>query len=169
MAKSTAVAPREAHSIIQRLQSSDKMRTGGDDPEAIAFSIAQRIAEAQTPEDVLSGPGKVTHARDVLMQPFMLEDVELVESELNESIPVYMLMHVTRNGQPDVITCGGLSVMVAALRLTELDALPRMVMIMEAEEKTAAGYRPLWLIAPTTVTNGSAADTDADTYAEPFE
>jgi hypothetical protein len=127
--------------------------TGFDgDGDDTAWEIAKQIMLAETPDDVLDRNQTVTHARDILDKPFMLLGVEFRKSDVNEAQPIFALLTARIFGNvykgPDdseLISCGGVNVMAAALRLQELDALPIAVRITQAAKPTKAGFYPLWL------------------------
>lgn len=119
-----------------------------EDPEEIAREIMARILRAETPEEVLSQAG-TTSARDVLDKALNLLDVRFLRSSFDEGPGVYAILQM---GDPDTgevfpVTCGSRNVLAQAFRLNGLNALPRLVKIVEAGKDTARGYRPMWMVA----------------------
>lgn len=112
-----------------------------------ASGIVRRIMDAKTAEDVL-GESTVTHARDILDTPLQVLTVHWNKSTLAEGLPIYAVLDcVDDDGAPVTVTCGGVRVMAQVARLAELGALPARVRILESERPTAAGFRPLRLVA----------------------
>lgn len=109
--------------------------------------IVRRIMEAKTAEDVLAETA-VVHARDMLDTPIRVMSVHWNRSDIEGGLPIYAVMDcVDEDGQPFVVTCGGIRVMAQVSRLAELGALPALVRILESERPTAQGFRPLRLVA----------------------
>jgi hypothetical protein len=144
----------DVHPLLQRmLELAESTGYDGDSQDA-GWEIAKQIMLAETVDDVLNRSQTVTHARDVLDRPFMLLGIEFRTSDINPNQPVFALLTARFAGEryrddeeTELISCGGLNVMAAALRLEELEALPRMVQIHQADKATKAGFWPLWLQA----------------------
>jgi len=118
------------------------------DSKAAAFDIMSRILTGATADEVLSPADAVTHARDFLDVPFVIESFKLNPSTMNgEGPPAYAIMSGhTDDGSPVTVSCGSVNVMAQLHRLQRIGGLPAEVKIVEGNP-TAAGFRPLWLRA----------------------
>lgn len=118
-----------------------------DDPEAAQRAIMERILSATTPEEVLSDD-EVTPAQEMLETPFVLVGVRFLNSTYEgEGLSVYAILDgASDQGEKLLISCGARKVIGKAFRLATMGELPRRVMIVEARNATARGYRPLNLV-----------------------
>ena len=85
------------------------------DPTAISWRIAERLAVANSLEELLSGEGP-EGLRDHLGERFQVRAVEYLPSRFKGS-PVYALISaVNENGEPVTYTSGALSVVIQLAR-----------------------------------------------------
>jgi hypothetical protein len=121
-----------------------------EDPETIAARIDSQILAATSVEE-LFGQSAAIHARDYLAKAFNLLSVEWRPSSFDDSensLPFFAILHIVdMDGVPQVITTGARSVMMKAAKAQLEGWLPLSVRIVEADKKTANGYKPLELVA----------------------
>ena len=133
----------DTHPVLRLIMSDETYQQEDGD----AFSVASRLMLAESPEELLSEQGELTHAGDLLGKPMLLKGVSFREGDANPEQPVYALLTVEVDGAEDIISCGGLNVMVAAKVLKDRGWLPRMVVIKQRAKATKAGYYPLNLLS----------------------
>lgn len=116
------------------------------DPQQAALDIVRRILSADAVEDVLK-VAEAVHARDVLGDVLTITGFQFNESAIGGDGPAfYMLIEcVDGNGEAFKVTCGALNVMAQLFRLNQLGALPGRFRIVESENATRAGFKPMWL------------------------
>jgi hypothetical protein len=114
--------------------------------EQIAADIAMRILQATTAEELLA-PKAPVKPEEHLYESFTLLDVTWQLSAYDEGPPVYAVLsgRWAANNEPLTMTCGGVNVIAAALKLWAHDLLPQVVQITQATRPTTAGFYPLWL------------------------
>jgi hypothetical protein len=121
-----------------------------EDSDTIAARIDSQILAASSVEE-LFGESSVIHARDYLAKAFTLLSVEWRPSSFDDSensLPFFAVLHIVdMDGVPQVITTGARSVMMKAAKAQLEGWLPLSVRIVEADKKTANGYKPLELVA----------------------
>lgn len=152
--QSLAKPDEDIHPVIRLIMSDESFEAEDGD----AYGIASRLLLAESPEELLAEQGELAHARDMLGVPVMLKGVSFREGDQNPEQPVYALLTVEVEGKEDIISCGGLNVMVAAKVLKDRDWLPRMVIITQREKATKAGFYPLNLRDAGGVTTEAASD-----------
>lgn len=120
-----------------------------EDPQVIQHQIIERILASADAEQVLAGRGKALHGREALDRPFTLHGVRWLKSRFKEGLPVFAVLEATMldDGESVVITSSAGSVMAQAFALHRLGSFPVDVKLTEADQETAAGFRPQWLEA----------------------
>jgi len=122
-----------------------------EDPETIAARIDSQILAASSVEELFGQSSAAIHARDYLSKAFNLLSVEWRPSSFDDSensLPFFAILHIVdMDGVPQVITTGARSVMMKAAKAQLEGWLPLSVRIVEADKKTANGYKPLELVA----------------------
>ena len=114
------------------------------DSDAIQRRILARKLAAMSLDELLDD-GEVTGVRDILGQPFTAINVSLNNSDFEEGPGVYMLIEATLDGKPVTLSTGAQNVMRDLCIMMHRGWLPAKVMVTEAKERTAAGYKPLHL------------------------
>lgn len=132
----------------------DRINRGADlSPDEAHESIVRRVMAAETVDEVLARQ-QVTHSRDMLDVPFMLESVHFNESTIEGEGPgFYGILNGTRTdtGEKVTVSCGGRTVLAQLFKLAELDdglkAGPVGIRLKQADKPSKRGYYPLWLRA----------------------
>lgn len=143
------------------------------DANDMSEGIARRILSAETEDELFGGieadiAGGSTSVENLLYEPLIFMDVNGYakskfrnpEDELDTTVRAFGFYTVTKakpapgqkkpacewvsTGDPFVVSCGAVNVIAALDRAKELGMLPKALVIVEAEEPTAAGYRPYW-------------------------
>lgn len=119
-----------------------------EDPKVIQRQIIERILASPDAETVLGG-SKAIGGREILGRPFELREVRWLKSRFDEGLPVFAVLDVEMldDGEKLAVTSSSGNVMAQAYQLKRLNNLPIKLKIEEAEQATAAGFRPQWLVA----------------------
>lgn len=117
-----------------------------ENADEITLQIALRIVNAATAQDVLA-PQEVLHGDEYVGKPFVVRDVSWRRSRVaGAAAGRYAFMDIVdANGEPQVMTCGSVQVVLQLGKLQAMDALPCKVVICTTDAPTAAGGFPLWL------------------------
>lgn len=147
MATSTEVVNQEGtNPLTARIARLGLLDIG--DADVIAFQIAQRIMDSDSPEAVLAEQ-TLPDAAEFLGQPLQVEEVGFLKSDFEGGLGLYAIIagRAVGTDEPFRFSCGGTNVVAQLARLMELNALPAQVVLMEAPRPTAQGFKPLWLKA----------------------
>lgn len=119
-----------------------------EDPREVARRMMEAIFDTENPDDIL-GRAVAIHAQDIIGRPFTLTGVRYMKSRFDQGLPVFAVMDAQflDDGSTGSVTCSARNVCAQAAALWKLDALPRDVRIVRAENPTADGYFPLWMEA----------------------
>lgn len=132
----------------------ERINRGADlSPDEAHESIVRRVMAAESVSEVLAEQ-QVTHSRDILDVPFMLESVHFNESTIDGEGPgFYGILNGTRMDTNEKVTvsCGGRTVLAQLYKLQVLaDGLPNgpvAIRLRQADKPSKRGYFPLWLRA----------------------
>jgi hypothetical protein len=113
------------------------------DPSEIQWDIAQRLANATTPEE-LSGEGGPEGLRNHFGKPFFVRRVRFLPGRFEQGPGFYALIDAVdkETGEALTFTSGAVNVLIFLARAEQMDWLDRPVIAKEAETPTADGYRP---------------------------
>jgi hypothetical protein len=116
------------------------------DPEEAVNAILTRIAEVDSLEEIFSVIG-ATHAQDVLGLPLQVRGVKWQPGRFPDGCPIFAVVDVIRSDTrlPDVITCGGWTVVAQLERMRKLDLFPAVMAFTKSERETLSGYYPMQL------------------------
>lgn len=116
------------------------------DPETVQREIVSRILQAQTVEDVFNRH-QPTSWRELLGVPLSVLSVSWHRSAFEESLGVFAIVAAAAadTGEVEQLVTGGANVCAQLLALQRAGALPIKVRLVESDNATAAGYKPLWL------------------------
>lgn len=116
------------------------------DPDEISRQIVNRILQAATAEEVLA-TGDVRGAREVLDQALLIHSIKINESDIVDSIGVYMIVEVSDPdfGESFVVSTGSPHCMSQLYRLDELGALPCKAKFTQSRKPTKSGFFPMRL------------------------
>jgi hypothetical protein len=152
MSEAVAVpdSPISTADVVAHLTTGAPLPIVVEDSETIAARIDSQILAATSVEE-LFGESAAIHARDYLSKAFNLLSVEWRPSSFEDgenSLPFFAVLHIVdMDGVPQVITTGARSVMMKAAKAQLEGWLPLSVRIVEADKKTANGYKPLELVS----------------------
>ena len=128
------------------------IKTTSEDPAAIAARIDAQVINASSAAE-LFGETTTIKGRDYLNKPFRLVNVEWRNSDIEgEGLPFYGVFHIVDlNGEMQVMTVGGRSVLLKAAKAASEGWLPLDLKLVKSEKPTSNGYYPLDLVqAPST-------------------
>jgi len=117
-----------------------------EDSTDIQIEIAMRILEAETLEDALR-PLSTESGKEYVNRPFTVLDVRWRRSSLpgGKTQRYALIEGVDAKGEKVTITSGAIQVMVALLKIQNLDALPCRIVIRQSDTPTASGGRANWV------------------------
>lgn len=136
--------------LVKAIATSEPIDLEVTDPGAAAEAIVRRIISSASADEVSEqAEAGALHAADVLGRPLLLQGVSWSSSGFENGPQVYALVSAidTDTGELLSITCGSRNVMAALFRLGQLGAFPMTDpwVIVEADNPTAGGFRPMWL------------------------
>lgn len=125
----------------------DKLGIKMADPLEIQFEIAERLANAQSPEELFR-EDQATGWREMQEKPHMVRSVKWLPSTYPGSIGFYGIVNAvdTETGEQRILTTGSVGVMMQLARGLQMDWFDQPVMLIESPNETANGGRPLKLI-----------------------
>lgn len=132
-----AVIPPHAMDLI------DRLGIKFADPNAIAWRIADKQANATSLEELLKDDGPLG-LRDHMDEPFIVRDVEYLPSRFPAN-PLYAIIHaVNDNGEPVTYTSGATSVIIMLAKGMQMGWLDgqRMKAVWSTDQPGPDGNRP---------------------------
>ena len=113
-------------------------------PDSTSDEIVMEILTAETVDEILSS--NAVGLQSVIGQPFTIDKAYLRESDFEDGLAAYLVMHVTMdNGEPLIVTTGAQSVVAQVVRMNQLGVLPYRVNSRKPDKPTEAGYYPISL------------------------
>lgn len=136
-----AVIPKRGRGLMQSLG----LKLA--DPAEIQWEVAERLALAQTPEELFGDNGPMG-LREHLNQPFMIKRVRYLPGRFEQGAGFYALINAADpdTGEALLFTSGAMNVLVQLARAEQMGWLDRPVTAREAETPTADGYKPYRLV-----------------------
>jgi hypothetical protein len=141
--------------ILAIVKAGGKVRLMATENEDLHTEILERKLAGTTAAEVLAPAEllKVKDNKEILSRPFRLDDVEVRPGdpiyETEGGLGIYVVLHTSIG----TIGCGGEDIVLTALRLLELEALPQWVIINQ--ETTSAGYKVLNMVGAREPTDPS--------------
>ncbi len=133
-----AMAPGDltTASVLSIIKGGGKIRLKESDGQQQSFDMLAAKLESADPADLLSDKsGEVTKPADIIDRAFQLVSVDFRNSDLDaypDSIGIFAVLHARFGSGTETIVAGGNDVVLKAMRLVELGALPRYVRITES-------------------------------------
>lgn len=150
MTSTDIVSYNDHASVVAKLRSlaenADKL-----DPNEVSIQIAMKLASAETVADLLDmADSGATGGRDIVGRPFIVTDrVRWQASSIKSDGPTFehfaiVPVRLLDTDTEDVITCGGMNVVIALLKLEDFGAIPGEDWIFQFISKdTASGFDTL--------------------------
>lgn len=117
------------------------------DPEEIQWEIAERLALAQTPEQLFGDSGPLS-LRENRGRAFYIQRIRYLPSGFDGGPGFYALINATdaTTDEPLVFTSGAMNVLIQLARAEQMGWLDRPVRAEQSEEPTANGFYPYRLV-----------------------
>jgi hypothetical protein len=143
-----------------------------EDPEQMGREIVAQLLSA-TSDAELESFGDAVGWREFAVPASRPEDGTPMEirgfrwrpSSFEEGAPVFFVVRATRldTGSPVTLTTGSLNVLAQLSNMARRGTLVGAIRVLvEKDEKTKGGFKPLWLVTPPGHEADPAAATDAD-------
>lgn len=117
------------------------------DPEEVQWEVAERLALAQSPEELFGDTGPLG-LRNHLGLPFYVTNVRYMPGSYEGGAGFYALINAVdaTNDAPLVFTSGAMNVLIQLARAQKMGWLDRPVMAQQSDQPTANGFRPYRLV-----------------------
>jgi hypothetical protein len=175
--QTTEIAVRSSASIDSLDELDQILLTGElnvevvDDPEEIGREIVAQLLAAKTDAE-LEAFGDAVGWREFAVPASRPQDGTPMEirgfrwrpSSFEEGAPVFFVISATRldSGEGVTLTTGSLNVLAQLSNMARRGTLVGAVRVLvEKDEKTKGGYKPLWLVTPPAYQANAPADAAA--------
>lgn len=119
-----------------------------EDPRVVQARIIEQVLRAENAEQLFDSGGS-TALNQLVNVPFTLHDVRVMESKIEDALPVYVLLDVELRDSGDriVVNTGAPRAMAQAWRAKELGLLPCFLQAVEVAKAEPGKSAPLGLAA----------------------